>query len=529
MQLPEESLLFDPFMLPRYLRLNAAIEQFTGDMVARDPAVFRRGRSDFRYVAERQLFFATFADSKVHDYFVAQQTHNQLPDEGDLPFLSQKIVPYFRGSHPAFREPLDLKSRLLRYLYRHHGRASIRMEGCGEDRPQVLFLAIHPKFVRYLMPIAEKLGVPYGFLTVEDPEMFEALGRHGLPRIALELTAETSAMVAPVVDIFSEKIRPDFFEAWFIRSNAVRRALREMGPRCIVVPEGNAAIYELVNQSGKAVGIPTVCVQQGWAPVVHPGFRNMSYAKMFVWGPAFSEMLAPYNPAQRFVATGNHVVACQPQGDVGTRKAIAFFLQNGAHWITKAAARGMLDLIVWTAERFPDREIRVRQHPGEPLPEADLAALTRVENIRLMFPETYSLKEVLRECRIAVAINSTTILEAIASGVVPLILDIGGFGPYHPNVAADGAAIEVQDLDAARVELERLVSDDQFCASFAPRLDSARQRLFARDSEPALEAIVAEILDSSGLRRRTAARRDGGRTADSGSEHGICGCNGRSV
>jgi hypothetical protein len=495
----EESLLFDPFMLPRYLRLNASIEQFTSDMVTHDPKSFRNGSSDLRYVVERQLFFATFADRKMHDYFVACETQQPLPEENDLPYLGRRIAPYFRGSSPVFGEPLNWISRFLRRLYRSHGRASILTEDCGDGKPKVLFLVIHPKFVRYLLPIAGKLGVPYAFLTVEDPTMFEVLGEQGLPRVDIELTADTLAIMKPEVDIFGSKIRPDFFDSWIIKLNAVRRALKILGPACIVVPEGNAAVYELVNQGAKAIGIPTLCIQQGWAPVVHPGFRNMNYSKMCVWGPAFADMLAPYNPAQRFVATGNHVVSCQPQGNVEKRTAIAFFLQNGAHWITDAAAQGMLDLIVWAAKKFPDREIRVREHPGEPLPKSDTARLMEVANIRLMSPETYSLKDVFQNCRVAVAINSTTILEAIASGVVPLILDVGGFGPYHPNVAADGAAIEVRNFRDARIELERLVRDDRHCASFAPRLDEARRRLFARNSEQALEAIVAEIHESSSL------------------------------
>jgi hypothetical protein len=489
----QDSSLFDPFMMPRYLRLNDAIEQFTSDMVAHDPKVFKSGRADIRYVVERQLFFALFADRQLHDYFVACAKQEVLTDDNDLPFWIRQVAPYFRNSRPGFGEPLDLKSRILRRLYRFYGRASIRTKNCGADRPRVLFLVIHPKFVRYLRPIAERLSAPYAFLTIEDPRMFDALGEQNLPGVHIEPTADSLAMTLPEVDIFHQKFRPGAFDSWFIRLNAIRRALKALQPDCIVVPEGNAAIYELVNQSTKAIGIPTMCVQQGWAPVVHPGFRNMNYTKMLVWGQEFIEMLASHNPRQRFVATGNHVVACQPQGDIEKRDAIAFFLQNGAHWMTEAAAEGMLGLILWAAERFPDREIRVREHPGEPLREADVDRLKRTANIRLAFPGDFSLKDVLSECRVAVAINSTTILEALASGVVPLILDVGGFGPYYPGVAEQGAAIEVRDFNDARVALERLVNDDQFCTSFSRHIDAVRKRLFARNSSEALDAIVAEI------------------------------------
>jgi hypothetical protein len=483
---------FDAFFLPQYLQLNDAIEQLTADMVARDPDVFRGGGSDIRYVAERQLFFALFANKELFDYFVACQTGAPLPDEDSLSVWVRAVAPYFRGERRQFRAP-DLRTRFLRLLHRRRGQPSIRIEGAGPDRPRVLFHVIHPKFIRYLDPIVEKLSVPHAFLTIEHPEMFDVLARLDLPRVHIELTPASQAMATTQVEIWGRKFNPGFFDSWIIRLNAVRRAFKALKPDCIVVPEGNADFYELVHQSARAIGVRTICVQQGWAPVVHPGFRNMSYNTMCVWGEKFASMLAPFNPRQRFVATGNHVISCQPQGEIRDRRAIAFFLQNGAHWMTDEVWRGMLDFIIWTANRFPDREIRVREHPGIPLARDEIEYLAAAANVKLMIPGQFSLNDVFSGCRVAIAINSTTILEAIASGVVPLILDVGGFGKYYPDVAGEGAAIEVTEFAAARTALERLTGDDAFCATFAPSLEREQRSLFARHGERALEAIVAEI------------------------------------
>jgi hypothetical protein len=496
---PQEASLFDPHAVPRYLRLNRAIEQYTADMVAHDPESFKSGHCDIRYVVERQLFFALFADKQLHEYFVACAKQEALPDDEDLPFWIRQVAPYFRNSHPSFGAPLNLKSRILRRLYRLHGRASIRTENYGADRARVFFLVTHPKFVRYLRPIGERLSAPYAFLTIEDPEMLDTLRGQNLPAVHIGLTADSLAMSKPEVDFLHEKIRPGFFESWFIRLNAVRRALKVLQPDCIVVPEGNAAVYELVNQGAKAVGIPTVCVQQGWAPIVHPGFRNMSYAGMCVWGQQLAELLVPYNPKQRFVVTGNHIVGYRPQGDVRSRKAIAFFLQNGAHLIGEAVWQSMIELIEWAAKALPDYEIRVREHPGEPLRALEAERLMAGANLRLMPPDKVPLGDVLEHCRVAVTIGSSTILEAVANGVVPLILDTIGLGPYHPDIASDGAAVEVRNFRDAREVLGRLADDDDFCASFAVYLEKARQRLFARNGEQALDAIVAEIRETGGM------------------------------
>lgn len=500
---PDLQVPFGAHFLPQYLKLNEAIEQFTADMVAGDPNIFRGAGGNIRYLVERQMFFALFADKALFGYFVACQTGAPLPDEDSLSVWARMVAPYFRGERRRVDAP-DLRTRILRFLHRRYGRPLIHTEGLGRERPRVLFHVIHPKFVRYLEPIANKLEVPHAFLVVEHPEMFDALARLNLPRIHIELTPESLAMAGGEVEIRGRKFNPAFFDSWFIRLNAVRHAFKMLRPDCVVVPEGNAAYNELINQSAKAMGVRSICVQQGWAPVIHPGFRNMNYGRMCVWGQKFADMLVPFNPRQRFVATGNHVIASVPQGKVRERNAIAFFLQNGTHWMTEEAWQGMLDLIVWTATRFPSCEIRVREHPGAPLAPQDREYISASSNVRLMVPERFKLNEVFSGCRVAVAVNSTTILEAIASGVIPLILDVGGWGGYYPDVASEGAAVEVSGFPKAQTALERLVDDDGYCESFAPAMKREQRQLFARYGNEALAAIVAEI-EGNRLRRLVSA------------------------
>jgi hypothetical protein len=491
----------DPFMLRQYLRLNEAIEQFTADMVAHDPKVFRNRSSDIRYVVERYLYFALVTDRKLYDYFVAFETGAALPDVNDLSIWGRQIAPYFKGARPAFA-PRTWRLRCLRYLHRLHSRTSVQIEGIDGGRPQILFLVIQPKFVRYLKPIADALCVPYAFLTIDHTEMFSHLAEQGLPRVHVQMNVEWERLTHLANRMVGPGLRLGLFDSWILKLKALKRVLGTANPSCIVIPEGNADIYELANQAAKAADVPTLCVQQGWAPTVHLGFRNMSYDRMCVWGQKFADLLAPYNPKQRFVVTGSHVIACGSQGDIKTRHAIAFFLQNGAHWMSDATWRAMLDFVAWAAATFPDYEIRVRAHPGEPLRPADESRLGNAENLRRMPAGEFPLRDVLLGCRVAIAMTSTTILEAAASGTIPLILDVNGFGPYHPDIVSSGAAIEVKSFGDAREELERLVNDDQYCASFAEPLENARRGLFVRSGEEALNAIVAEINEIARIHAR---------------------------
>ena len=69
-----------------------------------------------------------------------------------------------------------------------------------------------------------------------------------------------------------------------------------------------------------AARISCLCIQQGWSPIVHNGFRNMSFSAMLTWGEGFAELLRPHNPAQRFVVTGSPVFDRRHDGCSGRQR-----------------------------------------------------------------------------------------------------------------------------------------------------------------------------------------------------------------
>lgn len=219
----------------------------------------------------------------------------------------------------------------------------------------------------------------------------------------------------------------------------------------------------------------------------------MSYSRMCMWGEGFVDLLKPYNPSQRFVVTGNHILTLrQPEVELNGR-AISFFLQKDSRLITDDAWQSMLELVVWAAQRFSDWEIRVREHPSAPLSVQELAMFSGLGNLRLMPSKDWSLDEVLLGCRIAVAVYSTTILEASATGAIALIINVTGMPRYIPDLAAEGAAIEVHDFEAAREALFGLSQSDDWSKSIRQRFGAMTKRFFACGAPEAMAAITTEI------------------------------------
>jgi hypothetical protein len=248
------------------------------------------------------------------------------------------------------------------------------------------------------------------------------------------------------------------------------------------------------------LSIPVICIQQGWSPIIHNGFRNMSYTKMLVWGEGFKELLQPYNPHQKFVVTGSHIIdslAPITRGSQYSRKAVCFFLQGSSRLISNEHFDEFLQLVRWVANEFTELPILVREHPSCPLPIEEQAELVRFPNIRLMPPYDYSVADVLNASRLSVSIYSSTILESIAGGVLPLIFNMTSLPSYFPDVQAVGAGIEVKSMESAKQVICHVVRDESFVRHFEPAMEQFQKAYFFRDNRKTVNRIIEEITSLS--------------------------------
>jgi hypothetical protein len=284
--------------------------------------------------------------------------------------------------------------------------------------------------------------------------------------------------------------------------DAMTRLLDDVQPRAVLVVEGNHPWDETANRAARQAGIGCYCLQQGWSPIVHSGFRNMTFESMLVWGAGFAKLLEPFNPDQRFVSTGNpaldglDVAGPRPSGlpDTTGRTVVSFFLQPTSQVLGADGLSALLEVIVRFAERHPSSLALVREHPGFPLTEAERTRLSARDNVWLIAPHQVPLGDVLRATDVSVAIYSTTILESIASLVPPIVLNTTSMPRYSPDVAAAGAGVEVRDANAALSVLDRLVDDAAYRASFNAPMELFRDTYFSNVGSDAA-AAVASILE----------------------------------
>lgn len=335
------------------------------------------------------------------------------------------------------------------------------------------------RMVGYMTPIADRLSGRYAYLVPSGQHQLQkSLADQGKPFFA--------AANAKVLRPFHSRIGRYAPHLGFFADD-VEHALRRVRPRLVLLPEGNSPDDEVINLVGAKLDVPVICLQQGWSPVLHPGFRNMHYSAMLVWGPGFADLLSADNPRQTFISTGDY--ALRPTSRSPTEKAIGvlFFHQDTDRGL--GGRRGS-ELMLMLAERLAatNRGIPIyyRPHPLVPLEDAFLKRLAGHPNIVIQEP-SYPLAKALDLTRITVSIYSTTILESAASGCIPLIFNVTSMPHFWPDMAESGAAVEVHSLEDAFETLQRLLLDERAVASYIPALQQFTARFFCATGDEALQ------------------------------------------
>jgi hypothetical protein len=465
------------------LELCEAIARATTDTKKRNAAAFTFRGADLAYVVERELYIRLINHAGVRALYEAHRAGQQLPAISLGTVAEQAVVERLL---PESSLELNLRrtppmTRLRRTAYALAGRTRAWRPDASElpNRP-ILFLLHHQKFLRFVEPVLAHIA----------PDNV----------VVAATAADLSPRSVPAVRMFalpqaSIPARLRGFDAVPIFS-ALRELFSALSPRAIFVVEGNHPWDEAANRAARQVGVPCICLQHGWSPIVHNGFRNMTFTELLVWGDGFADLLAPFNPDERFRSVGNPAFDIAPVPAVD-KKAVTFFVQAPSQLLAEDNLEQFRQLILSFAERFTGVSVVVREHPGWPLKRAERAGLEAYPNVVLAPPGTRSLPDLLASSIASVSAYSTTILESIAALVPPIIFNTTSMPRYSPDVDAAGAGRETRSCGEALEELAALVEDPGRRQAYLPAMESFRARFF-RELDGKAGARIADALAQAG-------------------------------
>lgn len=463
--------------------LCRAIERLTASAVRRDSHAYVYRGMQLRYAVERMLYIKGINSEALFQHYLA----HRVGDGGvvtKLPLTSvESDVAFFlctqrsTDDHPPRRVGRWLMetAKSVYSWVRRRGRLRARAARTAVHRRDILIHVVNAKFANYLEPVTRELDPgSYAYLSTGDAGLAEQLVQQGYPVVSLPTKGSLHQHV------FCSYALSEFLQLTH-DADATLAALRVLQPKCTVVVEGNAPMDVITAEASRLLGIPCYCVQQGWSPYAHCGFRNMGYTEMFVWGQRFAEMLRPYNPGQVFRVTGSH--ALRAQGAFPPRKSVetlSFFLQAPCALLGNQAYEDFFDLIDSVAQAYSHVRVIVREHPGHPVPYESRQKLQICSNVHFSILADEPLAEVIATSDLVVSVFSTVLLEAMAMNVVPLICSIGAMRRYEPAIAAAGAAIEVQSVADARRAIDEVIAEPERLARVRRSMSEIAGEFFSR-------------------------------------------------
>lgn len=329
--------------------------------------------------------------------------------------------------------------------------------------------------LRYLLPLVNGLNRPV--LLVCEPGVDEEVevGEHVT---AVELCFMDACPVYEdnVLETgFPELYR--YYNTFFLMTEALR-------PEGVVVLEGCHYQEQVWGVIARKRGIPCIGIQQGWPSLMHTMFRNLPYSHYLTWGRNLSEYWKKYNPGTDFISTGYLYEVERKRGD-----DITFFLQAPVFISDAAYFDQLVELVVETAERYPERTVGVREHPEYNLPASVVEKLGNYPNVRMMSDCT--LVEAFAHTSVAVSHFSSALLEGVAHDCVPLVFDPARDSRYTPDVEQLGLGLIAYDKQSFFEKLEVILTDSStFLEKILMRKEGWMQAVSGEAVKHAVDALT---------------------------------------
>lgn len=340
------------------------------------------------------------------------------------------------------------------------GAALAQLSEISKVKADILVMVTSVRFIRFTLPIFQGLGLKVAYFTTEKYLTDEEV-RKVLP---IEFGFFRCHLIWNLIkDEGNNFLRKNYLEL-VNRAFTLEKVFSLIKPKAVVNVEGNLAADALAAEIGKKLNIKTVCFQQGWAPIIHNGFRKLNYDHFLTWGDGFSQILKEYSLKGKFNSLGNFTIS--PNLKAGSQQidSIAFFFQTVDTMLTKDVYDSFVEFGLKLAAQYEGKKIIFRPHPNYPFTETQYQEFGKYSNLIIMKPFETSLEEVLQVSDIGVSVFSSTLVECACSNVIPLIFNPLVIEEFIPDMVSMKAGLMVNSVEDGIATIEKLLktNDDLY-------------------------------------------------------------------
>lgn len=259
--------------------------------------------------------------------------------------------------------------------------------------------------------------------------------------------------------------------------------LQQERPHVLLFAEGTSHYDDLIARAAEQLKIPTIRIQSGRAGVLHSGYRNMCFDVMLCWSDDFVERYQSVSPKPVYHAIGSpllddihHLV----KQDCSKEKpfSIVIFTQPVSEHISNQDYLLLIKFAVNLLECGESIELIVRKHPVDKHCGFDDLQQKYPLSISLLNAPKFSLATTLINAQCAVGFFSTTLSEAAACGVIPVILQLEQSQSMYPFPEKHGAAIVVHSPEEAISRILEYRKSPENFDQIKARMEVFSQRFF---------------------------------------------------
>ena len=458
-----------------------AIENYTQSILNKDEKGFNYRGINMRYSIERCIYIKCINSRSLFlnykKYCLRQNSKINLPNlspiEKDILYflINKKISSQYSNKNTK----RVFFKKLIQFLRNIIKNIKTIFKGKIKNKQSKIIISInHIKFLNILKPILSSL--PKDSFIIEagnDEIIWKQIKKRNYKVINFK------SYYSNYNHLISSNHMIEFLELFNIVDDLIF-ILQCIKPKSILVIEGVAPKDILISEVAKSMNISTFCIQHGYPPFIDTGFRNMNFSKFLAWGVGTRKLLQKYNPKQNFVIVGNPSLKNKKNTKPIKKKfKVGFFLQGECALLDKEEIQVFYNLILFSIKKYKNINFIIREHPSSKINQSFKNEILKFKNALISYPEENSISRDLESIDISVSVFSSVIMESIALEVVPLICSFGTLPKYIPEIAKEGAAIEVFNLTDAKKELNKLLKNKKYLNDFKKCICKVKSNYFS--------------------------------------------------
>lgn len=458
-----------------------AIENYTESILNKDEKGLNYRGINMRYSIERCIYIKCINSKSLflnyEKYCLRQNSKINLPNlspiEKDiLYFLINKKISNQYLKKNIKRVFLKKSIQFLRNI-KENIKTTFFNGKINNKKNKIIISINHIKFLNILKPILSSLPKDSFIIEAGNDENFWKQIKKRKYKVI-----DFKSHYSNYNHLISSNYMIEFLELFNIVDDLIF-ILKCIKPKSILVIEGVAPKDILISEVAKSMHISTFCLQHGYPPFVDTGFRNMNFSKFLAWGVGTRKLLQKYNPKQNFMIVGNPSLKNKKNFKLIKNKfKVGFFLQGECALLDKKEIKVFYNLILFTIKKHKNINFIIREHPSSKINQSFKIEISKLKNAFISYPEENSISKDLESIDISVSVFSSVIMESIALEVVPLICSFGSLPKYIPEIAKEGAAIEVFNLNDAKKELNKLLKNKKYLNNFKKCICKVKSNYF---------------------------------------------------